>query len=419
MRKFIALGVLIGVFQLGGLLLAPPQASAQLTTWQGGIGDPVTLAASGVLVPFLNNQDPLAGTVAYLEILSPVGYNDGSKFLDGNLPLTREQLHAVFYNETCTRVTSRFLPTTKDDVTYLNITTGITAITGNGLVAIGASPQNNGINLVPLDNPILVKMFLFNVGTGQSRVLEPIVVDTFDYPTGSIVDPNGYTGGPTVWSPLRRGAAFFTPLEGATGVAGQVNSRLILVCPRNSIQNDNTTHTSNVGAFPQVQPGPPNSVATYSGFPGIDPPFWQGGTAFPTSGVWQLQPMNGIIYDDNEVHVVDFGSSCDCVTELSVNAFDPLVYKNLQSLPVPPTPRGTLTELFVNSATQGSFTGYKQSFTVGAAINNFSHRLGNGSDISLKGVVQGFAQSPNNAAYVPTGLEQNPTPGKQPTGTFR
>jgi hypothetical protein len=415
MRKFIALGMLIGVFQLGGLLLATPQVSAvTLTNFQGGIGDPVSLIASGALIPFLNNQNPLTGTIAYLEILSPVGFNDGSANLDGDAPFTRETLHAVFFNDTCTRVTSRYLPTTRDDVTYLNITAELTAITGNGLAGIAASPGNSGIGLVPLDNPILVKMFLFDVGTGQSRVLEPISIDTFDYPTGSILDPSGYSGGPTVWSPLRTGAAFFSPKEGSTGVPGQVNTRLILVCPRSSIQGDNTTHNATTGAFPQVQPFDVPALSTYGGFPGINHPFNSGLPASAIGG-FTLQGMNGIIYDDNEQHLVDFSTSCDCVTELSVNTLDPVVYKNLSV--THPAPNGTVTEIYVTSTQQGSFTGYKQSFTVGAAINNFHHRLGNGNKFSLQGVNAGMAQSLNNAPYLGAGI--NPTPGLQPTQNFR
>jgi hypothetical protein len=387
MRKLIAVGVLIG-----GLLAGAGPAAAQ--GFQGGIGDPLTLIISGALVPFLNNQNAATGTVATLEVMSPVGWNDGSQLLDGNVPLSRPALHLVFYNETCGRVTSRFLPLTRDDVGFINITQNIAAVTGNGLVAIASSPQNNGFNLVPLENPIHTRMYLFNVGTGQSRVLEPIAIDTFDFPTGSvstIATPAAgfYSGGVTVWSPLRTGAVFFSPLE-----TSSVNTRLILICPRSSIQGDNTTHNATSGAFPQQQPSNIPSVVAFSGFPGINHPFNAGGPGFP-SGPFALQGMSGIIYDDHETHLADFSVSCDCVTELSVLSLDPLIYSN----PVL-AGNGTVTELLVTSNTEGNFTGYKQSFTVGAPINNFSHRLSNGNKLSIQGVVAGQATSPGNTANI-------------------
>jgi hypothetical protein len=407
MRKLIAVGVLIG-----GLLAGAGPAAAQITPpgFQGGIGDPLTLIISGALVPFLNNQNAATGTVATLEVMSPVGWNDGSQLLDGNVPLSRPAVHLVFYNETCGRVTSRFLPLTRDDVGFINITASITALTGNGLVAIASSPQNNGFNLVPLENPIHTRMYLFNVGTGQSRVLEPIAIDTFDFPTGNITDSIGYKGSTTVWSPLRTGAVFFSPLE-----TSSVNTRLILICPRNSIQGDNTTHNATSGAFPQQQPQNIPSVAAFSGFPGINHPFNAGGPGFP-SGPFAPQGMSGIIYDDHETHLVDFSISCDCVTELSVLALDPLIYSN----PVL-AGNGTVTELLVTSNTEGNFTGYKQSFTVGAPINNFSHRLSNGNKLSIQGVVAGQALSPGNGTANlcgPNPLVPCP-PGPQPLVNFR
>lgn len=405
MRKLIAVGVLIG-----GLLAGAGSASAQ--GFQGGIGDPLTLIISGALVPFLNNQNATTGTIATLEVMSPVGWNDGSALLDGNNPITRPAIHLVFYNATCGRVTSRFLPLTRDDVGFINITQQILSATGNGLVAIASSPQNNGFNLVPLDNPIHTRMYQFDVGTGQSRVLDPIAIDTFDFPTGSIVTSGApaagsYSGGVTVWSPLRTGAVFFSPKETST-----VNTRLILICPRSSIQGDNTTHNATTGAFPQSQPQNVPSVAGFSGFPGINHPFNTGAPGAPTA--FTLQGMSGIIYDDHETHLADFSITCDCVTELSVLALDPLVYGSAAA------DNGTVTELLVTSNTEGNFTGYKQSFTVGAAINNFAHRLSNGNKISIQGVVAGQAASPGNPAVI---CNANPLipcpPGVPPSANFR
>jgi hypothetical protein len=59
-------------------------------------------------------------------------------------------------------------------------------------------------------------MYLFSTVDGRSRVLEPIILNTAEFP--SIAH---------WWSPLRTGADFFAPLQTAA-----VQTDLFLICPK-------------------------------------------------------------------------------------------------------------------------------------------------------------------------------------------
>src|SRR5437667_11933546 len=89
MRKLRGLKVALLVVSL--LTMAAVPATAQLA-------DPLSLAASGVLLPFFS--DPAAGFVSVLEIVSPVvpttqGFQPAFNFTN--------PLHAVFFSATCVR----------------------------------------------------------------------------------------------------------------------------------------------------------------------------------------------------------------------------------------------------------------------------------------------------------------------------
>ena len=89
MRKLMGLKVALLVVCL--LTMAAVPATAQLA-------DPLSLAASGVLLPFFS--DPAAGFVSVLEVVSPVvptttGFSPPFNFTN--------PIHAVFFNATCTR----------------------------------------------------------------------------------------------------------------------------------------------------------------------------------------------------------------------------------------------------------------------------------------------------------------------------
>jgi hypothetical protein len=325
MRKLIAVGVVVG-----GLLAGAGPAMAQFQP-QGGIGDPLTLAASGVLIPYITG----GGTVALIEVASPVGNNPNA--------------HMLFYNANCARVgDSVGIPLTTNDIAFQDVSKAVPPGT-DGLVAI-AGVDPTGFTLVPLESPIHSRVYLFTLISGRSRVLEPIVIDTAEFGLGSTGNSQN------LWSPLRTGATFYAPLETAI-----VKTQLTLVCPRSSIQGDSDAAFGSGGPF------------TSTGFPQISPSF----KSSPSTG-----DMRARIYDTNENFKRDVRFSCDCLTaDLSVSSLSSF-YGD-----APEAANGTYTEIEVTSAEVGSFTGYRNVFTVGSPLNNFSGRLSNGSRASIQGTL--------------------------------
>jgi len=250
MKKRLVRAVLVG-----GLLaqLAGP-APAVAGPSSAGVGDPLTLAAFGVLIPYVTGGH----TVALLEVASPVRGNPS--------------LHLVFYDATCARGGSVGLPQTPNDIAFVDVGSVVPA-GQNGLVAITAGGG-------PLTSPIHSRVYLFNTADGGSRVLEPIILDTAESP-----------GGANTWSPLRTAATFFAPLQTAA-----VNTTLTLICPIATIQDASGT-------------GAPQAFPTAQGFPAIAPAF----PAAPTAGNLLLN-----VYDTNENFLRDRSINCGCLTELSV-----------------------------------------------------------------------------------------------------
>jgi len=323
MRKLIAVGLLVG-----GLLAMAGPAMAQ----QGGLGDPLTLAASGVLMPFFG--DP--GDVALLEVASPVGDNSG--------------VHMFFFDANCNRVgDSVFLPLTVNDIAFLQVVGSVDAPgvldtfgffsgvspTDGGLITIANS--DDGFTLDPLKNPIHSRMYLFNPSTGRSRIVEPIILDTFEY-----------SGDPHTWSPLRTAATFFAPQENAP-----ISTRLWLICPRDTIQD--------TGYF------------TTSLFPGITPQFFD---HFGSS-----DDLRAVVFDTDEHPLRDVHTPCDCVR--SVGTIDPGI-STIYSDPL--AKDGTFTKITTNPASPSHefpFTGYRSVST--GPVNDFFGRLSNGSYLTIDG----------------------------------
>jgi len=323
MRKLIAVGVLVG-----GLLAGAGSAMAQT---QGGIGDPLTLAASGVLIPYLT----AGGTVALLEVASPVSNNPN--------------LHMQFYDANCNKIgPSVGMPLTTNDIAFQPVGVGQGGVVPagvNGLVAISAVAAD-GFTNAPLESPIHSRMYLFNASDGQSRVLEPVILDTAEF-----------SGPVHWWSPMRTAVTFFSPL-----VTASVHTRLILVCPDSNIQ------------------GGAGGYFTDAGFPIIDPPFPPHSDPF--------HQLRARIYDTNEAFKRNTFTTCRCLTQLDLE--DPAaidaIYSNAGEVPF-----GTYTELEevpIPPATRtSSFTGYRSIFTVGSPLNNFFGRLSNGNRTSIQGAV--------------------------------
>ena len=340
MSKFIMVALLIA-----SLIAGATPVMAQGVT-QGGIGDPLTLAASGVVIPFLT---ALAGqpVVSTLQVASPVSDNPNA--------------HLFFFNADCARIPiSVGIPLTTNDIAFQQIAAaqgGPIAAGVNGLVTIAQSDPT-GFTLIPLDNghPIHVRLYLFSTADGRSRVIEPIILNTAEFP--SIAH---------WWSPLRTGADFFAPLQTAA-----VQTDLFLICPKDTIEGG-------AGAAFGVDPGGTGNVDfTSTGFPQINPRFPTGAGAL--SNVIRVR-----VYDTFEVFKRDFTIDCNCVIiytgiATSINPFyaDPVeaafgTYTEITS--VPGSPRRV------------TFTGYTSTYTVGSAINAFFARFHNGSQPSIDGAL--------------------------------
>ena len=321
MKKVFATSVLVGGL-LAGLAEPAPAVAQQQSV---GAGNPLTLAADGVLLPYLTS----GGTVALVEVASPVQGN-------ANLAL-------AFFNATCVRGSTVALPETPNDIGFVDVGGAVPA-GQNGLVAV-AGVAGDGVTLLPLASPIHTRMYLFNAATGRSRVLEPIVLDTAEAP-----------GGANTWSPLRSGATFYAPLQTAT-----INTGLTLLCPTATIQDGSGTLPVGQQAFPATR-----------GFPAIAP-------AFPLGS----SPGNVrvTVYDTNETLLRTQVLSCSCLTELLVADLDAIYSNPTVAL------NGTYTELRVDPAKQNAFTGYRGVFAVGSPLNNFFGRMSSGSRLSIEGTL--------------------------------
>lgn len=330
MRKFIAVGVL-----LAGLLAGAGSAMAQTYTGIGGIGDPLTLAASGVLLPYITNDGK--GTVALIEVASPV--------------LANPNLHMLFYNATCARVgESVGLPLTENHIGFFDPTkAGGVGVINNGLVAI-AGVDASGFILNPLQNAIHARVYEFTPSDGRSRVFEPIILDTAEF-----------RGDPHTWSPLRSAATFYAPLETTT-----IKTELTLICPISTIQGA-TGAAFGAGTTPPF---------TGTGFPVIKPDF-------PTTNI--ADGLRARIYNTNEVLKRDVRTFCECLTfNRSVTGIS-VVYSDPTEVPF-----GSYTELETNAPLSGSptsFTGYRAVFATGSNLNNFFGRLSNGNRLSIQGTL--------------------------------
>jgi len=345
MSKLIMVGLLVG-----SLLVGAVPAMAQI---QGGIGDPQTLAASGVLMPFFTSG--FIGTVATLQLASPVSDN----------PRT----HMLFFDNTCARIPiSAGIPLTTNDIAFFQVGSaqfGPVATGTNGLITI-ANANATGQSLLPLEanHPLHARLYEFSTTDGRSRVIEPVILNTEEFPS-----PAHW------WSPLRTGATFFAPLQTTL-----VQTDLVLICPIATIQG------ATGAAFGSDTGGGAGDVTfTNTGFPQINPRFPATAPTVDNIGV--------NVFDTNEVFLRDFTIRCRCIEPFSAIAasIHPIFADPVNA------PFGTYTELFSLPVSAGintnvpsprtSFTGYTSSFTVGSAINAFFARLQNGSQVSINGTV--------------------------------
>jgi hypothetical protein len=308
--------------------MAAVPATAQLA-------DPLSLAASGVLLPFFS--DAAAGFVSVLEIVSPVvptfiGQSDPNN--------STNPLHAVFFQANCARDGSiSDVETAKQAKAFISTASPLT-LTFNGLAAIASTVQGN--DLLPLFWPLHTRTHWIDAKTGRLREVEPIILDTFltINPAfgplvvsngagnsiglcgpGSTLTNSGFTGinNGFCWSPLRSAATFVTPQESAS-----LKASIYLICPTADIQQGSQNLAVAGGTPPLLlhnggvfNPGPP------ANFPRIQNR--DGSTGFPFRSVIDglaKTAVRGRIYNDDESGPRDFTTACACVTITAVASID-------------------------------------------------------------------------------------------------
>jgi len=377
MRKLM--GLKVGLLVVCLLMAATVPATAQLA-------DPLSLAASGVLLPFFS--DTAAGFVSIFEITSPVV----PTVIGNTFPFDfTNPIHVVFFTATCARngsAADEF--TSKQAKAYISSASPF-LLGFNGLAAIGSSINQN--DLIPLNFPIHSRVHWIDVKTGRLRELEPINLDNFlqlnaaflplvvNFGAGASIGlcvagptaaplaatPFNGTSNGFCWNPLRSAAAFVTPQESAA-----IHASLILICPRSTIQSN-----TGGGVFP-VAAGFPRLVNRDGSFG------FNGSDVISGNSVSRLR---GRIYDDNETLVRDIEVPCDCLTVtpvLSIDAVYSLPPTNLGSHTVPvwytelESQARTNNNVTPTPAQHNSFTGYWNLEVTGQAGTLF-HRLSNAS----------------------------------------
>ena len=372
-RISMRLTIVVLVTCLVSMAAAP--AGAQL-------GDPLSLAASGALLPFFSDQ--AAGFVSIIEITSPVlpttiGFAPPFDFTN--------PIHAVFFNATCARTTSAGDVLTAKQAKAFISTASPFSLTFNGLAALATSPGGN--DLVRANFPFHSRTHWIDVKTGRLRELEPITVANFLGLDAAflplVVNPGSGASialpPPFVWNPLRSGATFVTPQESAS-----IRGTLYLICPRDTIQSPTGGGVFSVGSFPRLV----NRDGSFG---------FQGGHVVTGVSVSRLRAR---VYDDNEALSRDYEIPCDCLTARPLLDIDggyaapptnlgahtvPVWYTEIES-----TPQSSNPLLGGTAPAHNSFTGYWGLEVAGSGATLF-HRV---SPASLDNLSAGTANAFDN-----------------------
>jgi hypothetical protein len=313
-------GLTVRVLVMGLLMIVASPAMAQFL-------DPLTLATSGVLLPFAGSGN----NVSILETAAPVGAIPG--------------LHVIFYNTFCTRGEDRPIPLTENDVDVRVIAASSGAVPApntDGLLAISKLAP-----LEPLQGEGLhSRIYWFDVNETKFRVLEPIILEPYDAQSRALGFP---------WDPIRTGVTFYAPDQSA---GHDLRTTLYLICPRNTIQGS----ADFAEAFP-----------VGGGFPPVgangDPSAAQFKSTIP-SGV-----LTGFVFDDEERPLASINTVCNCLTTLPLASMS-TVYSQQNS--------DTYTELVSDGSFPG-FTGYKALTFTGVAGLDFFGRLSDGNRRDILG----------------------------------
>lgn len=360
--------LLVGLFAVGLLAVAAPSMAQT--------GDPLGLAASGAVIPYVGSSSGASGiavvnsatgaitgtvlnsgSLAILELSSPVGSNaPPEESIFGAKPF-----HMFFFDQACVRQgPSVGVPLTTNDSELVNLNL-IGNIPAAGLIAAAGVDTSGGVAdiLSPLTNPIHARVYWINSVDGVlSRVLEPI----------SIQNPEALSLNAT-WNPLRTGATFLAPLEGSG-----VSTTLYLSCPTRNIIP---------GVFPEADDAGGCALGAGNCFPKLRPR----PVVNDSSTLLFLR-----IYDDEENFKRNVDIRCRCWGAHPIAQIDP-IYSNAD--PVIGAPHGTYTEIEGEPVCSNdgdlpdncSFTGYRSiRWGAGAVGNDVFGRLSNASFLSLRGL---------------------------------
>jgi hypothetical protein len=300
----------VGLLVLGLFVALAAPAMAQ-------VADPLGLITSGAVLPYFSS----GGSLSLLEVYAPIQ----------GVP----KLHGLFYDHNCAKGPESIgIPLTANDVQIVPLP-GNTANSATGLLALG-NVDPTGFLLEPMDinlgEAIVARVIWFNLATpGFVRTLEPIqIVHAEIGPT------DGY-----IWNPLRSAAVFEAPRY----VTGSLETNLIFICPRNTIQ-----HTTG-SAFPTTL------------FPAIDPTF---NSNAPGSGAAVTRFR---VYDLDERFLRDVSNTCDCITIRALPQIS-AVYSDAVEAPF-----GTYTEVEAYKDSTSFAHTNAQPFMVYRQINAFGKDL--------------------------------------------
>ena len=227
----------------------------------------------------------------------------------------------IFYNSFCTRGEDRPIPLTANDVDVRVIAANsgmVPAPNTDGLVAIA---NRSGLRWGRLQGEAIhSRIYWFDVNETKFRVLEPIILETYDAQSCAFGFP---------WDPIRTGVTFWRPTRAQ-----------VMTCGRRSTWSVPGTRSRAAPTSPRRSRWAADSRRSA-----------RTSTRRPRSSSRTIPSgaLTGFVYDDEERPLASINTVCNCLTTLPLAALS-TVYSQQNS--------DTYTELVSDGSFPG-FTGYK------------------------------------------------------------